>query len=188
MIFADRHPIEVDGRVTSAHRAGDWPIGSAMLQTASSLPGGRRYHEATDEEWVVALEPLAAAGFTGFELSSDWVDPTLCDTGRRRRLMEVAQSHLGLRCIGILASRRSIADVAHREQNVAFTHALLDAAADLSVAVVSTGLFQITGRPATSTWFWNAPGGSSGLPEDEWDYAVREFRSFAEPAEAVGVS
>ena len=68
-------------------------------------------------------------------------------------------SDVGLTVPAISTSRRSVMDPEHGEEYLAYSHRLLDVAAELDVPTVSFGFFQsLTEGQQHALWFWLAEG------------------------------
>ena len=68
-------------------------------------------------------------------------------------------SDVGLTIPAISTSRRSVMDPEHGEEYLAYSHRLLDEAAELGVPLVSFGFFQdMTPEQKQALWFWLVDG------------------------------
>ena len=68
-------------------------------------------------------------------------------------------SDVGLTIPAISTSRRSVMDPEHDEEYLAYSHRVLDVAAELGVPLVNFGFFQeLTAEQQHVLWFWLADG------------------------------
>src|SRR3954467_6668484 len=122
--------------MTTAHSpaapytAQDWPIAAAMLPFGSTDSRGRPIHDAAAEEWARHLRLVRRIGFTEVDPTDTWVRVGDLDAGRLEGSGGVRAAG-GLTVPAISTSRRSVMDPAHGEENLAYSHRLLDAAAEL---------------------------------------------------------
>ena len=162
----------------SQFTASDWPIAAAMLP----FPGS---HDAGGDTWAEAFDEVAGAGFDCVDLTDSWVRVGDLPQARLAELTAAAAKS-GLRIASISAIRRSVIDKVSGEDNLAYSHRTLDAAAALGTGVVSFGLHQaLTAEQASRLWFWTAPGHVDD-PAD-WDLAVTRLRELGTHAAELGL-
>ena len=172
----------------AAHGSADWPIAAGMLQFAGITRTGGPVSEATPEDWRSLLLPLRYEGFTAVELANRWADLTLLDAGRLAALREVTED-LGLAVPGYIVAGRPITDVANREENAAYTHASLEAAAAFGAPIVCLGLHPFASRrPGAPLWFWTEQDNVHDDDPEHYGFVVRELRGFAQHAADLGIS
>jgi sugar phosphate isomerase/epimerase len=97
---------------------------------------------------------------------------------------ELALVAAGLRVPALSITRRSIIDPASGDDNLAYTHRTIDAAAALGVEVLSLGLHRpLTPAQQEQLWFWNAPGVADPMGDTEtWNLAVARFQEIGRHA------
>jgi sugar phosphate isomerase/epimerase len=158
--------------------ASDWPIAAAMLP----FPGS---HDATPELWADAFEEVAGAGFDCVDLTDSWVRVGDLSSDRLGELTSAATKS-GVRFASISAIRRSVIDAASGEENLAYSHRTLEAAAALGIGVVSFGLHQaLTPEQTSRLWFWTVPGHVDDPAN--WDLAVTRLRELGAHAAELGL-
>lgn len=168
--------------------AADWPIAASML----SFPGvdgqGRPVQDAPAASWAQAFREVAEAGFDCVDLTDSWLRVGDLAPGRRAELRAAASEH-SLRLASISAIRRSVIDARSGDDNLAYSHRTIDAAAELGIGVVSFGLHQaLSDEQRHRLWFWTVPGHVDD-PDDRasWDLAVDRFRELGAHAAERGV-
>ena len=80
-------------------------------------------------------------GFTEVDPTDTWVRVGDLEPGRLEEFRAVL-ADVGLTIPAISTSRRSVMDPEHGKEYLAYSHRLLDAAAELGVPMVSFGFFQ----------------------------------------------
>ena len=125
-----------------------WPIAAAMPPPLA----GR-----TTDTWLDQLA-RSRTGFTHVGLTDGWVRAGDLDPARRRELAEVLRT-AGLDPIALSAIRRSVIDPERGEDNLAYSHRTIDAAAELGCRIVSVGLHRpLLPAQREALWFWTEPG------------------------------
>jgi len=158
--------------------ASDWPIAAAMLPFPAS-------HDAAGERWAEAFAEVAGAGFDCVDLTDSWVRVGDLPAERLEELTAAARD-AGVRLASISAIRRSVIDKSGGEENLAYSHRTLEAAAALGIGVVSFGLHQaLTPEQQARLWFWTAQGHVDD-PAD-WDLAVARLRELGTHADELGL-
>ncbi|MGM7678537.1 sugar phosphate isomerase/epimerase family protein [Microbacterium sp. A94] len=167
--------------------ADTWPIAAAMLPFPTSMPPGGN-DDALRAEWSRALGEVADAGFDSVDLTDSWVRCGDLGPAHLALLQEVLDEH-DLRAISLSAIRRSVIDAAHGDDNLAYSHRTLEAAAQLGIGVVSFGLHQaLTDEQRRALWFWTARGHEDRIDDVEARaLAVRRFRELGAHAEELGL-
>ncbi|MHB1235326.1 MAG: sugar phosphate isomerase/epimerase family protein [Microbacteriaceae bacterium] len=170
------------------YTADDWPIAAALLQFPGQDARGRSMQDADGQQWRDVLHEVADAGFGNVDLTDSWVRPGDLSP---RRLDELGQAvtAVGLAAPAISAIRRSIIDARNWEDNLAYSHRTIDAAAALGCEVVSFGLHQeLTRQQREQLWFWTVEGHQDPVGDPEaWAAAVSRFRELGRHAAEVGV-
>lgn len=167
--------------------AADWPIAAAMLPFGAATPDGTPWHDAGPRAWAGALAEVAAAGFTEVDLTDSWVRPGDLPPHRLQELAEVL-ADAGLRPPALSAIRRSVIDPVDGDDNLAYSHRTLDAAAALGCSVVSVGLHRpLTAQQRRAQWFWTVDGPRDADDERTWERAVTRLRELGEHAARLGL-
>lgn len=161
----------------------NWPIAAALHQFAHP-----RVQDADAGEWLQTFREVAGVGFEHVDLTDSWV--RIGDlTPERLAEFELALVASGLRLPALSITRRSIIDPIDGDDNLAYTHRTIDAAASLGVEVLSLGLHRpLTAAQRGRLWFWTAAGGAD--PEgdaDTWSLAVSRFREIGRHAAENGM-
>jgi len=143
---------------TAAYTAETWPIAAAMLPFGSVDSTGGPIHDAEPEEWAKHLRLVHQLGFTEVDPTDTWV--RVGDlTPERLADFKGVLTDTGLTIPAVSTSRRSVMDPERGEEYLAYSHRLLDKAAELGIPLVSFGFFQAF-KPAQekALWFWLADG------------------------------
>ncbi|PWD51198.1 xylose isomerase [Serinibacter arcticus] len=172
-------------RSTTPLTATTWPIAAATLAFGGPARDGGEVHDAPAAEWGRVLRAVARAGFDHVDLTDAWLRPGDLAPSRRPELLDVAAEH-GVALASISAIRRSVIHASDGEENLAYSHRTIDAAAGLGIGTVSVGLHQaLTPAQQRELWFWTVTG-----HEDDpahWDLAVERLRELGRHAADVGV-
>ncbi|MGH3629259.1 MAG: sugar phosphate isomerase/epimerase family protein [Sciscionella sp.] len=174
--------------MSEPYTAESWPIAAALLQFPGTGPDGSRVQDAPASDWLEVFREIADAGFTDVDLTDSWVKPGDLSTARRDELQDAARE-AGLRARSISAIRCSVIDAQHGEDNLAYSHRTLEAAAHLGVGVVSFGLHQaLTAEQQEQLWFWTVSGHVDPVGDpDAWNLAVGRLAELGRHAAEVGV-
>lgn len=158
--------------------AENWPIASAMIWAGSR-------HDAGPDAWLADLSRVRRAGFTELDPTDTWIRIADLDASGRRAFAD-AVGEAGLGIPALSTSRRSPIDPLHGDENLAYLHRVIDAAAELAIPLVSVGLFEpLNAAQRDALWFWTAQG-PVNEPEQR-PYAVARLRELAEHGEDAGV-
>jgi sugar phosphate isomerase/epimerase len=167
------------------HTAQSWPIAAAMLPFGSTDSRGGPIHDADPEEWATHLRLVRRIGFTEVDPTDTWV--RVADLGPRLEEFRGVLADVGLTVPAISTSRRSVMDPEYGEAYLAYSHRLLDAAAELGVPVVSFGFFQaFTPAQREALWFWLAEGWHDDESAEARGRAAALIRELAEHAAGNG--
>ncbi|WP_300266617.1 sugar phosphate isomerase/epimerase [Microbacterium sp.] len=164
-----------------------WPIAVCMHGFSRVTPNGVALHDAPPEVWDDMFGRIAALGFRGVELADSHIRPADLTASRREELKEIASAH-SVDLVAVHVQRQSVIQPGRGEENLAYAHRTIDAAAELGLQVFSTGLHQpFSAAQQQALWFWTAPG-----PVDPDDAATRalavaRLRELGEHAAAVGL-
>lgn len=172
----------------SALDAGTWPIAVAPLQLPPVARDGSAAQDADPESWLGSFRQIARVGFTDIDLIDTWVRAADLSAQRLEAFATAART-AGLRTAAISLIRRSVLHACDGEENLAYSHRAIDAAAAIGASVVSVGLHQeLTPLQREQLWFWTVPG-HTDLPGDpeNWALAVTRLRELGRHADEVGV-
>lgn len=164
-----------------------WPIAVCMHGFAPVAADGTALHDAAPEKWDAVFRQVAALGFTAIELADSHIRPADLEPSRRDELLSIARSH-GVAPISVHVQRQSVIQPGRGEENLAYAHRTIDAAAELGLQVFSTGLHQpFTEAQRRALWFWTAPGPVDPDDAETRALAVRRLRELGEHAASVGL-
>ena len=171
-----------------SYTAENWPITAALLQFPGTLADGTSIQDAPAAEWQRVFEEVADAGFAHADLTDSWVRPGDLSPGRLDELTAAARA-AGIGLPAISAIRRSVIEEANWEDNLAYTHRTIDAAAQLGCEVVSIGLHQaLTPEQRKQLWFWTVEGHKDPVGDKEtWNKAVTRIREVGRHAAELGL-
>jgi sugar phosphate isomerase/epimerase len=163
--------------------AENWPIAASVLNFPPGTPDADAWH---DDALAVFTE-VAEAGFTLVDLTDSWVRPGDL-TPAQLDALEAAARQAGVGLASVSAIRRSVIDDAHGEENLAYSHRTLDAAARLGIGTVSFGLHQaLTEEQKKLLWFWRKPGHRDSEDPAVRAEAVRRFQELGDHAADLGI-
>lgn len=171
---------------TAAYTAETWPIAAAMLPFGSVDSNGGPIHDAEPEEWAKHLRLVHELGFTEVDPTDTWV--RVGDlTPERLSDFKGVLADTGLTIPAISTSRRSVMDPERGEEYLAYSHRLLDKAAELGIPLVSFGFFQAF-KPAQekALWFWLEDGWHDDGSPGARARAASLIRELAEHAQNNG--
>jgi len=171
---------------TAAYTAETWPIAAAMLPFGSVDSHGGPIQDAEPEEWAKHLRLVARSGFTEVDPTDTWVRVADLSPERLADFKGVL-ADTGLTIPAISTSRRSVMDPEHGEEYLAYSHRLLDVAAELGVPLVSFGFFQaLTPAQQKALWFWLADGWHDDEAPEARSRAASLIRELADHAQTNG--
>jgi sugar phosphate isomerase/epimerase len=171
---------------TAPYTAETWPIAAAMLPLGSFDSHGGPIHDADPEEWAKHLRLISRQGFTEVDPTDTWVRVGDLSPERLADFKGVL-SDAGLTIPAISTSRRSVMDPDHGEEYLAYSHRLLDKAAELDVPLVSFGFFQdMTAEQKQALWFWLVDGWHDDESAEARARAASLMRELAEHAQSNG--
>ena len=160
--------------------AADWPISAVLLQ----FPGA---HDAGVEAWADVLGQARRSGFDRVDLIDSWVRPADLDEARRADFLAVLADN-GLTAPVIAVARKSVIDPDSGEENLAYDHRTIDAAAAMGVKVVCLGLHRpLTPEQRSVQWFWTVDGPRDPDDPEVRALAVSRFQELGRHAAEVGV-
>ena len=171
---------------TTVYTAENWPIAAAMLPFGSVDSHGGPIHDARPEEWAKHLNLVARFGFTEVDPTDTWVRVADLSPERLADFQSVLKD-AGLTIPAISTSRRSVMDPEHGKEYLAYSHRLLDVAAELGVPLVSFGFFQgFTPAQEKVLWFWLEDGWHDDESPEVRGRAASLIRELAEHAQSNG--
>ncbi|WP_025884681.1 sugar phosphate isomerase/epimerase family protein [Asaia prunellae] len=173
--------------MSSSFNRTNWPIAAAMIQYANILPDGSSVQDQKPEEWAATLSEVTDAGFTEIDPTDSWI--RLADLSLpRQQLFADLVKEAGLTIPGLSTARRSIIDPEQADENLAYSHRVIDTAARLGIKEVSFGLFYpLTPAQKAALWFWTAQGTVNPDDRETWTKAVSRIRELARHAQEVGI-
>lgn len=167
--------------------ADTWPIATCMHGFAPVAADGTRLHDAPPERWDAVFAQVARLGFDALEIADSHIRPSDLTPARRAELKAIADSH-GVRLISVHVQRQSVIEPGKGEQNLAYAHQAIDAAAELGMQVFSTGLHQpFNEAQRKALWFWTVQGPVDPDDAETRALAVRRLRELGEHAASVGL-
>lgn len=163
-------------------------IASCVLGLSTHTPDGTPAQDASPEFWRDEFAAIAREGFGAVEINDSWVKPAGLTHRGLRDLTDSAQE-AGLKIVSLHIQRVSPIAPGAGEENLAYGHASIDAAAQLGVGVYSTGLHQpLTPSQQRALWFWTVDGPRDPIDDvDTWDLAVQRIRELGVHAASVGM-
>lgn len=165
----------------------NWPIAAAMIQYANILPDGSSVQDQKPEEWAATLAEVTDAGFTEIDPTDSWIRLADLPQARQQVFADLVKE-AGLTMPGLSTARRSVIDPEQADENLAYSHRVIDTAARLGIKEVSFGLFYpLTPPQKAALWFWTAQGTVNPDDKATWKKAVERIRELARHAQEVGV-
>lgn len=165
-----------------------WPITGAVLQFPGVKRDGTVVQDAEPSDWVDTFREVREAGFSAVDITDSWIRPGDLSSSRLDDLAQAARD-AGVTIPVISAIRRSVIHPEDGEDNLAYSHRTIDAAAHLGMAVVSVGLHQaLTPEQKKQLWFWTVEGHKDPENDPEtWDLAVTRLRELGKHADEAGI-
>jgi sugar phosphate isomerase/epimerase len=177
------YPAPYPAEVYTAER---WPIAAAMLPFGGLDSKGGPIQDADPAEWAKQLGLVSKLGFTEVDPTDTWVRVADLSPERLADFKGVL-GDAGLTIPAISTSRRSVMDPTRAADYLAYSHRLLDVAAELGVPVVSYGFFQdLTPAQQQALWFWLVEGWVDDDSAEVRALAASRIRELAEHAQANG--
>ncbi len=162
-------------------------IAGAMLPFPSTVDG-QPVQDASPKIWGRALRELAYWGFDTVDLTDSWLRVGDLSTARLAELAAVVRE-AGLDPVAVSAIRRSVIDPHDADDNLAYTHRTLDAAAELGCRVVSIGFHRpLTPAQREALWFWTFDGPVDDTDPETWTRAVERVRELGRHADQLGLA
>jgi sugar phosphate isomerase/epimerase len=177
----------IDLPLALPHAPQDWPIAAAMLQFPGQTAAGIPMREAGPDRWLRDLSVIAAEGFTAVEIPSAWLPLGELDSREHEAFRDVLDA-AGLSVAATSVVRRSIIEAGREQENMAITHAAIDAAAAVGSPLICLGLHEaLQPQQLDVTWFWTMPTHHNPDDRAKWDQAVAGYQELADHAREVGV-
>ncbi|AZH77988.1 xylose isomerase [Microbacterium sp. Y-01] len=171
-----------------AFPAAEWPIAACLHGVPTVLADGRTLHDAGPEAWEAAFAQVAAVDFSMAELADSHIRPADLSSAHRAELVAVAAAR-GIAIPSVHVQRQSVIEPGRGEQNLAYAHRTIDAAAEMGMSVFSTGLHRpLSDAQRRALWFWSVEGPRD--PADDpatWALAVTRLRELGRHAGEVGL-
>jgi sugar phosphate isomerase/epimerase len=165
----------------------NWPIAAAMIQYPNMLPDGRSVQDQTVEEWAETVGEVADAGFTEIDPTDSWLRLADLSPERRRAFCDVVRN-AGMTIPAISTSRRSVIDEKHGDDYLAYSHRVIDTAAEIGAHSVSFGFFEpLTEKQKSVLWFWTEQGATNPDDPATWKKAVARIAELGKHAAEVGI-
>ncbi|MDR6877869.1 MULTISPECIES: sugar phosphate isomerase/epimerase family protein [Microbacterium] len=164
-----------------------WPIATCLHGFPTVGRDGTALHDAAPEVWDDMFEQIEEVGFDLAELADSHVRPADLEASRRDELLAIARSH-GVRIPSVHLQRRSVIWPGREDENLAYAHRTIDAAAEWGMDVFSTGLHQpFSEAQRDALWFWTAQGPKDPDDPEVWKAAVSRLRELGRHAAEVGL-
>nr|WP_325264395.1 sugar phosphate isomerase/epimerase family protein [uncultured Rhizobium sp.] len=164
-----------------------WPIAAAMIQYPNMLRDGRSVQDQTVEEWAKTVGEVADAGFTELDPTDSWLRVADLSADRRRAFCEVVKD-AGMTIPAISTSRRSVIDEKHGDDYLAYSHRVIETAAEIGAQSVSFGFFEpLTDKQKSALWFWTEQGAKNPDDPATWNKAVARVAELGRHAAEVGI-
>lgn len=173
--------------MTDRWTAETWPIAAAMIPFPGKLPDGSSVQDASPEIWAESLTDVADAGFDAVDPTDSWLRIADLDTARRGEFVAICEG-LDLSIPAISTARRSVIDPQHGDEYLAYSHRVIDTAAELGIGHVSFGFFgPLTPSQLKALWFWTEQGIQNPDDPDIYRLAVDRIRALGQHAESCGI-
>jgi sugar phosphate isomerase/epimerase len=173
--------------VLNLPRPDEWPIATCLHGVPTTTADGRELHDAPPEAWADALALVRGVDFDLIELADSHARIGDMDPSHRSELKDVLRT-AGVEAPAVHIQRKSVIQPGAGDENLAYVHRTIDAAAEWGMKVVSTGLHQpLTERQRDVLWFWTEQGPRDPADPEVWELAVARFRELGKHAAEVGL-
>ncbi|GGF74196.1 xylose isomerase [Paracoccus acridae] len=173
--------------MTRSWTAETWPIAAAMIPFPGKLPDGRLVQDADPQLWADNLTDVADAGFESVDPTDSWLRVADLEPARRAEFVAICRE-LELSVPAISTSRRSVIDPLHGDDYLAYSHRVIDTAAELGAGYVSFGFFgPFTPAQEKALWFWTEQGVKNPGDDATYQLAVDRIRELGRHAAEMGI-
>ncbi len=124
----------------------NWPIAAGMNQYPNTLPNGSSVQDQRPEEWALAVQDVADAGFTEIDPTDSWIRLADLEPSRGGNCW-MSLKREGLTIPAITTARRSIIDPEHGDEYFAYMRRVIDVAAEIGAAEMSIGFTRHRSAP-----------------------------------------
>lgn len=142
---------------------------------------------ASPDVWHADLQTLARLGFSAVDITDCWLRPGDLAPDRLEDLRLAAES-AGLVVPAVSVIRRSVIDPVDGDENLAYSHRSIEAAAALGCDVLSVGLHRpLSDAQKKVLWFWTVDGPTDPTDDETYALAANRLRELGAHACDVGV-
>lgn len=167
--------------------AAEWPIAACLHGFPPVGRDGATLKDADVSVWDDVFAQVAGEGFTLLELADSHLRPADVTPARRDELLAAAREH-GIGIPSVHLQRQSVIMPGHEEENLAYAHRTIDAAAEWGMQVFSTGLHQPYNQAQRrALWFWTVQGPKDPDDPEVWAACVHRLRELGRHAHEVGL-
>lgn len=165
----------------------NWPIAAGMNQYPNILPDGSSAQDQKPEEWALAVQDVADAGFTEFDPTDSWLRIADLTPSRRREFVDIVKSE-GMTIPAITTARRSVIDPDYGDEYFEYLKRVIDTAAEIGAREVSIGFARdLNAAQKKALWFWTTQGPQDPDDPEVWKLAVSRIRELGKQAQSLGV-
>ncbi|MDR1431342.1 MAG: sugar phosphate isomerase/epimerase [Propionibacteriaceae bacterium] len=158
-----------------------------MLPYPGVQPDGSSTQDAPADAWYGVLNEVRSLGFTEVDPTDSWLRIADLAPSRLDEFSDIVK-RLGFTIPAITTARRSIIDPEFADENLAYSHRVLDVAPKVGAKVVSFGLLpRFMPAQLDALWFWEQPGYSDPDDKAVWDLCVARFRELGDHAASLGL-
>ncbi|MBK4218220.1 sugar phosphate isomerase/epimerase [Paracoccus caeni] len=158
-----------------------------MIPFPGKLPNGDLVQDARPEVWEQNLAQVADASFDAVDPTDSWLRIADLEPARLSEFLSICDG-LGLSIPAISTARRSVIDPEHGGEYLAYSHRVIDTAAQLGIGHVSFGFFgPLSPSQMKALWFWTEQGVQNPDDPDVYRLAVDRIRELGQHAESCGV-
>lgn len=165
---------------------------TAFMIAAATLPfthptSPEIVQTASPDLWHADLQTLASLGFSAVDITDCWLRPGDLSPDRLEDLRLAAES-AGLAVPAVSVIRRSVIDPVDGDENLAYSHRSIEAAAALGCDVLSVGLHRpLSDAQKQVLWFWTVDGPTDPTDDETYALAANRLRELGAHADDVGV-
>ena len=167
--------------------ASNWPIAAAMLPYSAHTRDGVPIEQAGPDLWFATLAEVAHEGFDAVDFTDSWLRVAELSESGLTDLTGVCEG-LSLAPVAVSVIRRSVIDPETGDENLAYSHRAIDAAARLGCEVVSVGLHRpLNEAQRNAPWFWTVQGPKDDRSDESWQLAVKRLQELGDHAADAGL-